>query len=68
MTATSASDGQARAIATASAVLHADYGYNKGSVLFKPTLTSCLTVSLPLMQSASAADLLEPTFTKGNLS
>jgi hypothetical protein len=35
-----ASGGQARAAATASAVLDAAYGYNMGPVLFKPTLTS----------------------------
>lgn len=35
-----ASGGQARAVATASAVLDAAYGYNMGPVLFKPTLTS----------------------------
>ena len=68
MTATSASDGQARAIATVSAVLHADYGYNKRAVLFKPTLTSCVTISLPLTQPASAADFLEPTFAEGYFS
>ena len=65
---TATSGGQARATATASALLDAAYGYNMGPVLFKPTLTSCVTVSLPLMQSASAADLLDPTFTGGYLS
>lgn len=35
-----ASGGQAKAAATASAVLDAAYGYNMGPVLFKPTLAS----------------------------
>ena len=35
-----ASGGQAKAAATANAVLDAAYGYNMGPVLFKPTLTS----------------------------